>query len=53
MGSVSNTAKTAGDLQPMSRGKGLVGGKSLTGDIKGGGILANPSYSRVGRFSMN
>lgn len=39
MGSTPNTAKTAGDLQSMSRVKESMDGK-VGGDIKGRGILA-------------
>lgn len=41
--STSNSAKTAGDLQPVSRVRGSVDGKLLRGHIKDKGILAKPT----------
>lgn len=42
-GEREGSAKTAGDLQPTSRVRGSVDGKSLRGDIKAEGILAKPT----------
>ena len=52
LGSISNTAKRARDLQPVSRRKGLMGGKSLRGGIPAGSVVKNPPAQAGDRASI-
>ena len=51
-GSISNTAKTARNLYPVSRRKGLMGGKLLRRGSHAGSVVKNPPAKAGDRGSI-